>query len=89
MICSLMWVVAASIRSFWVKREIYYRRQSTPHPEPTMVHGIRITAHILSVVRKLQHLKRYQGKSPQSEFLCFLRTLEAKLKDTIEDPPPH
>ena len=72
-----------------VKREIYYRRQSTPHPEPTMVHVIRITAHILTAVRKLQHLKRYQGKSPQCELLCLLRLMENKLKDAIEDPQPQ
>ena len=61
------------------KREIYYRNQNTPHRNPTRVHPARITAHLVSVIRKLGQLLKYQNLQKYRSSIAILEKIQSNL----------
>ncbi len=61
------------------KREIYYRNQNTPHRNPIRVHPARITAHLVSVMRKLGQLLKYQNLQKYRSSIAILEKIQSNL----------
>ena len=61
------------------KREIYYRNQTTPHRNLERVHTARIMAHLLSIIRKLSQLLKYQNLQKYLSSITMLERIQLTL----------
>jgi hypothetical protein len=67
------------------KRDIIYRRMNIRESQiGRKVPQIRIQAHILGTLKKLEMLLEYQGLLTNKTAICMLQTMQQIIEDTIE-----
>ncbi len=65
------------------KREIYFRNQNTPHPEPVPVNQVRIIAHLMAVTRKIIKLLEYQNININTGGIQMIKRIHENLERII------